>query len=874
MKKHVTFLTIIIFSVKIANCQISKQLMPVNPDIIKYYEQKKKTKKSAKLQTETTGYIPPYVQLPEYYETPKSTQSYIVGIPEKFDLRDNQLVTTVKNQGSGNFGGNCWAFSSLGSIESCWKNVLSTMDATDLSEHHMATCHGYSWKFGEGGNEYFPMAYLTKLKGPVKESQVPYNPDDTSTHHCNSSYPPVAYFPETRWIYNNPALTKKMIMQYGAVSTNIHWDPTYYDASIYTFYSNDRNGPNHAVALIGWDDNIKTKHGTGAWIAKNSWSNSWAKDGFFYIAYGDWHILKPASFYPSLIPISTFDTLMTKTDIGVVSFFGYTNDYAYALLKFNALSAKNIRKIGTFLPRTGSILTIDVYDSQNDTVGNSLIHFESEPAICPGFYTYNVPVAVDGEFYVKLRYYTPGLTRPIPVEIKAEILGEMYADPVIQPSGSQWVSEDGNEWKALGSDIKDWEANIVAHVYATSSELPVAYFKANKKQVCAGSTITFTNQSIGNITTYEWNFGDDVTPSTATGPGPHTITVPVSAANGIHYAQLKVTGPEGTDTYTYTYTVENRLTVLIGAPDYIKVRDTAKLTAITDAEEYRWFPAEGLSDTISKEVYFNSRETGLHKITLTARQGNCTGTYTINLSVKQPPINDDACNAILLNKGENGPFTNRGATVEPNEPHPADTSCYDELSWCNEGGLQNSVWFKVIGPATGKMSIDTRGMDTQIAVYKSDTCTNIKQSDLVAANDDYYVTEPYAAAIYEMDVIPGKTYWIQIDGSAGGDEGEFYITINDGPLGESQSFPVSIGEINHEPSISIFPNPNNGRFRINNLKTTNNHIYIYTPEGKLIEHHTTNDNVWEYNHAYLKPGIYIIKIQNNFENYVLKIMVQ
>jgi len=185
--------------------------MPVNPDLIQYYQQKKVKLLKAATQPgqQPTGYIPPYVQLPEYYETPAESKLYAVGLPDRFDLREKGKVSPVKSQGQGNFGGNCWAFSSTGSVESWWIDPLNALGAGDLSEHHMATCHGYEWGFGEGGNEYFPMAYYTQLKGPVKESQVPYNPNDTSTHHCINTYKPVAYIIETRWIYNNPTLTKK-----------------------------------------------------------------------------------------------------------------------------------------------------------------------------------------------------------------------------------------------------------------------------------------------------------------------------------------------------------------------------------------------------------------------------------------------------------------------------------------------------------------------------------------------------------------------------------------------------------------------------------------------------------------------------------------
>jgi C1A family cysteine protease len=864
--------------------QMSKHLAPVNPELIQYYNDKKVAVKAAKVDEKTTGYIPPYAQLPEYYEnTSGSTMKSLSlpNLPARFDLRDSGLVTSIKNQGSGSYGGNCWSFAALSSIESCWISALTSIGTIDLSEQNMATCHGYSWGFGQGGNEYFPMAYLSSLRGPVSEIDVPYNTVDISTQNCDSGHTKIAYFPETRWIYNNPVLTKKMIMEYGAVASNIYWKDSYYNKTKYSYYSNDRNGANHAISIVGWDDAKETHKGKGAWIAKNSWGTNWGDKGFFYIAYGDRQILKPASLYPLLIPTNKIDTLFKKESIGVVSYFGYQKDYAYALLKFNAPQEKTIQRIGSFLTKTGASLEIEIYSDSLQTLVNSFI---GQPVQCPGFYTYEIPGKVTGDFFVKVRYYTPGVNRPIPVEIKADILGENYANPVIQPSGTQWVSEDGNQWQALGSDIDGWESNLIVHVYAASSNtMPIANFKMDKYEVCAGSSVTFTNKSFGviNDNGYLWTFGVDASPMQALGPGPHTVKFSDNISEGMHYVYLEVedTGKNYTRTVKPIKVVKD-ITTLIGAPDYIKMKDSAKLTAIVDADTYLWFPSEELSDSTSKIVYFKSTATGLHKFTVIAKQGSCSGSYSINVNLKEPPVNDESCNAIALHSGLNGPFTNRGATAEFDEPYPADTSCYDYLTWCKEGGLQNSVWFKVIASDT-IISLDTKGMDTQIALYGSETCDNIKKEDLVAANDDYYSEDLFwAAAIDEQKVIAGKTYWVQIDGSAGGDEGEFYITVTNAAIEFESRSTVDIKTAAMDNMVTIYPNPGNGNFKLQYI-SANAETYTVTVidlAGKAvlknINYKQEGLSEISLNMSGLQKGIYFVNVKGNEVSKLLKCIIQ
>ena len=876
MMRKVKLLMFLFFSLTALNAQISKHIAPINPDFLNYI-------KSSNLDSlinigKFYGYIPPFFKLPDSYrispedEETSQLKSAVISVPAVYDLRQLNDVTPVKNQGGGTYGGNCWAFSCIGAIESDW--LVRGLGKFDLSERNLAACHGFVWGFGQGGNEAFAMAYLTRLAGPVADSLDPYI---GRKQNCITGLPDVAYVPEVRWIYNNRSLTKLAIMDYGGVTTNIYMDNLYYNSSNFTYYYGGPNVANHSIAIIGWDDTKVTNGGTGAWIAKNSYGETWGENGYFYISYKEKSTLNPTVIYPNRWNAGTVSKLYCYAELGALSFFGNYDESATAVIKYYASSQQYIRKVGTFLARTGSTVDIEIYSEKDgDTLKNLLNHYSSKPIRSVGYYTFDMPTLVEGYFYIKVSFTTPGFNTPIPIEIPVKDktdTSKYYANPKIEPSGEQWLIKKGGEWQPLGSDIKNWEADLVINAYADYNLGPKANFEMSKYEVCTSSSITFTDASVGTITNYSWDFGKDAIPSTATGKGPHTVTFNSDADTGLRFAKLKITGTSDTDVIVKEYKVTNNPVMLIGSPDVITTNDSVHITAIGDADSYTWFPTNALDNSIGKQVQFSTSTAGFYRYKVTGIQGSCTSVGIVELDVRQPPANDNMCDAIELHLGDNGPFTNTNATVQYNEPAPADTSCTAPMSWCDEGGLQNSVWFKFTGTSSGYTSFDTRGFDTQIAIYKSSSCDSIKKEDLIAANDDYHQEKPNAAALNLVPLTPGKTYWIQIDGSAGGDSGTFYINVTGWSVDVKQK---NIEKVN----LLIVPNPNNG---IANIKYTSPYnefisIRMYDLTGKLALVKQLMKNVQELqvplNMSNLSKGIYYIKLSSDKSFQTVKCIIQ
>ncbi|MFL5764470.1 MAG: GEVED domain-containing protein [Bacteroidia bacterium] len=128
---------------------------------------------------------------------------------------------------------------------------------------------------------------------------------------------------------------------------------------------------------------------------------------------------------------------------------------------------------------------------------------------------------------------------------------------------------------------------------------------------------------------------------------------------------------------------------------------------------------------------------------------------------------DDVCSAIALAFGTNGPYSNAGKTVEAGEPAPPGGICNSQTTWCNTG-LENTMWFTFVAPASGRVSITSPGFDTQLALWSAPNCGAILTGGavLIAANDDGGPS--FSSVINPVNCLtPGTTYYVQLDGYSG-----------------------------------------------------------------------------------------------------------
>ena len=216
--------------------------------------------------------------------------TFTVELPSRYNLADYGYVTSVKDQGT---GGYCWAFTAISVLESCI--LKATGMEYDFSENNLINLNKLFSDYGlsqtdQGGSIINALGYLLSWLGPVNDTFDEYSPFtrlspvlDSEMHVQN-----VLFIDVKNQTDLNPI--KEAIMKYGAVGTFLHWNDKYQKFSSY-YYDIENSTNNHAVTIVGWDDNYSkdnfaiTPPGDGAWIVKNSWGPYIGDNGYFYVSY-------------------------------------------------------------------------------------------------------------------------------------------------------------------------------------------------------------------------------------------------------------------------------------------------------------------------------------------------------------------------------------------------------------------------------------------------------------------------------------------------------------------------------------------------------------------------------------------------------------
>jgi hypothetical protein len=85
------------------------------------------------------------------------------------------------------------------------------------------------------------------------------------------------------WSAPTPAQLKQAIYDHGPLNVTVYVNTAFQAYHEGVFNACESQIINHAVVLVGWDDNQGPE---GVWILRNSWGTNWGEGGYMRIAYG------------------------------------------------------------------------------------------------------------------------------------------------------------------------------------------------------------------------------------------------------------------------------------------------------------------------------------------------------------------------------------------------------------------------------------------------------------------------------------------------------------------------------------------------------------------------------------------------------------
>lgn len=517
----ITFLLtlVIVQGVTATTVENEPQMAPLNPAFIEYIDRLEEGEvRGQTVDGYPLGAIPSPADRSHIWDAAEQDFSTL-SLPVSYDLRNLNRVTPVRNQ---NPYGSCWSFATFSSMESY---LLPVSGSFDFSENNLMLLHGFDLGPDCGGNDIMSTAYLSRWSGPVLERDDPYGTSATR------GLSPVRHIQRVEWIPRTANSIKQKIMSSGALYTHMYWedDPygsssssqegytqnRYYNSSTHAHYYSGSNPINHAVALVGWNDNYSrhnfnsTPPGDGAWIVRNSWGTNWGDGGYFYLSYYDTHSGNNVVAFHNAEPTTNYNRIYQYDTLGFVNHYGYKNNTAYGANIFSAGASENLVAVSTYALARNTSFEIRVYTgvsagnpssgtlrlTQTGTVGNA------------GYYTVNLnnPVALTSgqRFSVVIKYTVPGEDFPVPVETRvAEYSSNASANP-----GESFLSLNGTNWTDMG---RDFSANICIKAFTRSSGDPgpippppgpegLTLTASPSSPTLPGQRVTFTANTTGMV---------------------------------------------------------------------------------------------------------------------------------------------------------------------------------------------------------------------------------------------------------------------------------------------------------------------------------------------------------------------------------------
>ncbi len=348
-------------------------------------------------------------------------------LPSKFDLRDYGYVTSVKSQKD---TGTCWAHAVMAAAESNMIMNGLADKAIDLSESHLTWfaqgkastdindplyCDGESrgntdlknGAYDYGGNAYCSRATLARWSGVQLEENAPPVTERPAVDE-SLRYTSYGYLVNSDDIdADDRESIKQHLMNTGALMCSYYDDDEKHISGQYypyaAYYNSNIYETNHAVTIVGWDDNYSKSNfkgdvplGNGAWIIKNSWGDNRHIDGYFYLSYYDTSLSKITSF--EIADTSTYNNIYQYDGAKPRSYPYYSDETFTAANIFTSKSNETISSAAFYTNEASVPYIVSVYADVEDgnPVSGTLLTTQKGTIDYAGYHVidFNEPVAV------------------------------------------------------------------------------------------------------------------------------------------------------------------------------------------------------------------------------------------------------------------------------------------------------------------------------------------------------------------------------------------------------------------------------------------------------------------------------------------------
>lgn len=459
-------------------------------------------------------------------------------------------------------------------------------------------------------------------------------------------------------------------MEKGAVSVSYTAgdQTTYYNADTCAWYNPEPTSIDHAVLLVGWDDNFPRgsfndmPEKDGAWLIRNSWGTGWGDDGYFWLSYedkslsfGNVYTLEPADNYTTNYQYD----LGWGYSLGKVEEGQKTDFTGYEANIFTAQGKEQLEAVSFYTTDVNTRYEVSVYTGcadDNPTSGTLSTATASGTQPYAGYHTVElpkaVPLAAGEKFSVVVKLVNPAYYSPMAVEVVSLAYGEDPEHLGHNADGSREASflgiggEGGIEWEPAYGVLDESEEEdasfwaTAACVKAFTNPVNTVSFSLGAGGVKQGSTLNLTAPGGGEIH-YTTGGGDPTTSGTKGG----TVTLdslPVTVRAAVKLADGSW-GPVCERTYTQAVSVLTDLSITQAGdtihPDLSDPAQPINVYVLSGTVEAVLKPygtddiyVNGAKTSSAREIEIPLEQGAATEVTITSEGGGLISTtYTLNL---------------------------------------------------------------------------------------------------------------------------------------------------------------------------------------------------------------------------------------------------